>query len=123
MGSPLAIKFTTITWTLLHVPYRCKQYELDFTKPKVWQFFETFYDETTHLIKDTSVRAPRLLKKGVLTGAKHTRNQLRQLKGQTDKLRQNLPKNRNRPRNGAKKISPLARFLVDIFMSVVDPLK
>ena len=30
-------------------PYFHFSYELDFNKPKTWSWFETFYDETTHL--------------------------------------------------------------------------
>jgi len=113
------------TWLLkaLHVhpePQRprCKHYELDLTKPKVWQFFETFYDETTHLIKDTSVRAPRLIKA-------HTKKGLQKLRAGGAKLRgfrANTP--RHSPSSShSKKMSPFARFLVDVFMSIVDPYK
>ena len=33
-----------------HAPLRprCKRYELDRSRPKIWQFFETFYDETNN---------------------------------------------------------------------------
>ena len=67
---------------------RCKRYELDITKPKAWQFFETFYDETSHHT------IPRLLPNWA----------------------------QSRPRN-SKKMSPFARFLVDLFMLVVDPVQ
>ncbi len=39
---------------------RCRRYELDFTKPKMWQFFETVYDETTSSFVDNSrIEEPR----------------------------------------------------------------
>jgi len=33
---------------------RCKNYELDFTKPKMWQFFETVYDDYSHSLVENA---------------------------------------------------------------------
>jgi hypothetical protein len=38
---------------------RCKSYELDFTKPKAWQFFETFYEETNQRSEEPRYRERR----------------------------------------------------------------
>ena len=42
--------------------FRCKRYEYDFSKPKIWQFFETFYDETNH--RSTLPRRGRSRRRG-----------------------------------------------------------
>ena len=38
---------------------RCRRYELDFTKPKVWQFFETVYDDAYNFVENARIEEPK----------------------------------------------------------------
>ena len=38
---------------------RCRRYELDVTKPKMWQFFETVYDDAYSLVDNSRSEEPR----------------------------------------------------------------
>ena len=72
---------------------RCRRYELDHTKPKAWQFFETVYDETNHRSE-----MPRSSDAAAASG--------RRGRGR-----------RRRP------LSMLHQLMTDLFLRVVDPLE
>lgn len=45
---------------------RCRRYELDLTKPKMWQFFETVYDDaySNSLVDNARSEEPRSSRRG-----------------------------------------------------------
>ncbi len=71
---------------------RCRRYELDRTKPKAWQFFETVYDETAT-----------------------TTNQRSEMPRSSSSI------TFRQPRRHRKALSVFQRLMTDIFLSVVDP--